>query len=587
MEDQAPETSSPPAPAGLSPAAQRVADWLRDLARTARTARLYRSTNFLLEDARESFARKTLEHLAEIGSFTLRVTPEEILYGEELLVHPPRRGATRGEAAQRLITELPFLLYRDGVRELTVLPGVPRRDLDALVDALAMAWSDRLRADDVVTALWQANPTHVRVEAAPPEQTLYVASGTGRLEASDRGLGLGLGLPPLAGELHGDLGDRGGAVGLHRETGLEDTPSVIYISPRRGYESLLGEANAARDRLLEKWSAEKVENWREQAGKLLERVLAADPSPEARATLARYAATGVALAIEQSHWGEALACLELVRRVAGPGPTGGEVLEAAIHPRENHELGEALDEAAAPELDAFFRLVTELGPAGTGVALGALSGARKPRTRAAACAALTFLCADRPEALAPALHDPSSEVVALVVSILGHIGGRGVAPLCLLAVHHTDPVVTREVARIVPALPEPERTELVLELLGSADSQTLLLALRSASRGQERRIAERIVTMIGQPSFDERPEEVRRTLFQALADTGDSAVVPFLEGQLTAGGWFARPSWRRTAAAHVLRRLAVPEADAVLERGSGHASEAVRAACREAGRKAA
>src|SRR5260221_612455 len=200
-EQVTPAFTPPPA---LSPEATRAADWLRDLSRVARTSRLYSSSNSVIETAREEFARKTGEGVEEGGGWASQTLPEEILFGEELIVRLPRRGPTRGATAQRLLSELPFRLYRDGVRELSLLPGIPRRDVDALVDAVALAWTDRNRADDVVTSLWQSNPTHIRVEAAPPEQVLYVATGVGAEGLASRGVGLGLGLPPRATRMTGD-----------------------------------------------------------------------------------------------------------------------------------------------------------------------------------------------------------------------------------------------------------------------------------------------------------------------------------------------------------------------------------------------
>jgi HEAT repeat protein len=87
--------------------------------------------------------------------------------------------------------------------------------------------------------------------------------------------------------------------------------------------------------------------------------------------------------------------------------------------------------------------------------------------------------------------------------------------------------------------------------------------------------------MIEDPEFADRSEELRRTVFQTLADVGDASIVPALEAHLTHGGWLARPSLLRTAVAHTLAHLGVPEADAALKRGRSHRSEAVRTACRE------
>ena len=565
---------------GLSPPATRVADWLRDMARTAKSSRLYHTSNSLLVEARDAFAHATNQLLDDLGTITVQVSPEELQFEEERLVHPTKRGPGRGEAAQRLLTELPHVLYRDGVRSLSIRPGVPRHDVDALVDALAVSWAEQLHADDLVTALWQANPTHIHVESAPPEQTLYVATANGEPDASDRGFGLGFGLPPTAGEVHGDLGDRGGAVGLQRESGLEETPVAVYISPRRGYQALAADANDARLRLLQAWEAEKLEDWREGAVALFERLRTIEPSPETDATLLRFAVSGVAHAIVCGRWSEAIELLARARRMGDVD----DALRASIASKREGELGEALDEATPQDLDAFFRLTIELGEAGVPLALGALEGAKRMKTRAAASAALTFLCADDPARLEGALCSRSAETTCHIVAILGHIGGRSIAPLCIQAAHHPDSAVTREVARIVPAIAEPERDDVLSVLLDSRDTATLLLALRSASRGRNPRVARMIVRMIEAPRFDERPEEERRTLFQALSDTGDAGVIPFLEAQLNHGGWFARPTWKRTAAAHALERLVLPEAAAALARGRASANEAVRAACREVGR---
>jgi HEAT repeat protein len=568
-------------PPGLSPRAVSAAHWLRDLSRTAKTTRLYATSNATVEEARAEFARATLSQVEEAGGWTLQILPEEILLDEELIVHPPRRGPTRGETAQRLISELPFRLYRDGVRELTVLPGIPRRDVDALVDALALAWTERNRADDFVTALWQANPTHVRVVSAPPEQLLYASTGAGVPHESERGLGLSLGLPPVASDIRAELGDRGGPIGLQRETGLEESPVAGYFSAQRAYESLRPEGPAAQLRFLESWGHESSRLWWDEARDVFVLLMKLDPSEETRAVLVRFAITGVTHGIDCRRWTESAELLHLVRWLDPDGIWTADPLREAVAQHSDPELGESLDESTTDDLNAFLRLTMALEEPGIPLALAALGSVKSGRARAAASAALTYLCARNPHVLAPALDDRRPEFVRAIVTVLGHIGGSSVASMCSLAAHHPDPDVTREVSSVLPALPEPERTQLLLELLLSRDPQTLLVALKSARRDRNPEAARAIVRMIEGAGFDERPEEVRRALFQALVEVGDASVIPALESQLTQGGWFARPNWRRFAAAQTLARMGLPEAAAALERGRRHSAEAVRAACRE------
>jgi HEAT repeat protein len=571
---------------GLSPSAAAAADWLRDLSRTAKTIRLYQPANPVVEESRARFASATTEATDRFGGWTFRITPEEIFIGEEMIVHPPRRGPARGEAAQRLLSELPFRLYRDGVREIGVLPGIPRRDIDALVDALAQSWTDRDRADDIVTSLWQANPTHVRVEAAPPEQPLFVATGTGEPEVSERGLGLGLGLPPLATDIRAQLGDRGGAVGLHRESGLEDTPPPLYLSAIRAYETLQLEAAEARERILRAWRAEASRDWLAEATDILEQVRAADSRPATVAALSRFVVTGVAQSIDRGGWSEANRFLHQLGRLDPTGEAYAEPLGDAIADRSDLDLGETLDGALPGDIGDFFTLLFSLGTHGIPLALAALRGARLSRTRAAACASLAHLCADHPRLLEPALQRGSPDLVAHIVSVLGHIGGHEAGALCALVARDPNVAVTRELAQAIPAFPDPERTGLILELLASPDSQTVLLALRSARRERSERVARAILDVIESPDFDGLSEELRRTMFQTLTDVGDASAVPALEAQLTQGGWFARPSWRRTAAGQALARLGIPEAREAIARGRTHKSEAVRSASGDPDRRA-
>jgi len=580
----APNAGGPP---GLSPRAVVGAHWLRDLSRTAKTSRLYATLNTALEEARAEFARATLSQVEEAGGWTFQILPEEILLDEELIVHPPKRGPARGETAQRLISELPFRLYRDGVRELTILPGIPRRDVDALVDALAITWSERNRADDFVTALWQANPTHVQVVAAPPEQVLYVAAGAGAPPKSERGLGLNLGLPPVASDIRAELGDRGGRVGIQTETGLEQPPVAGYFSAQRAYEGLRGEMAGAQLRFIESWAVESARPWWNEAEEIFLALESCDRSQKTRELLTRFAITGVIHAIDRRRWAEADEVLKLVRRLDVNGAGAAEPLRAAVAQHSDPELGDALDEASPEELNAFVHLALALGEPGIPLALAALRAVKNGRARAAASAALAMLCAADPAVLAPGLEDRRPGFVRAIVTILGHIGGPNVTGLCALAARHPDVDVVREVASILPALPEPSRTDVLLDLLLSRDPQTILLALRSARRECNPRAAQAILRMIEAPEFDDRPEEVCRALFQALAEVGDAAVVPALETQLAQGGWFARPNWRRSAAARTLARMGLPEAAAALDRARKHRSGAVREACRDLGERAA
>jgi hypothetical protein len=89
----------------------------------------------------------------EQSEVTLEVGPDGLLFqGERVL-----------EGAEGSI---PLALYRDGVRRLSFLRGVTAGELELVVDATAQGLSFGGMGDDIVSALWRQQLTHVRYEAA-------------------------------------------------------------------------------------------------------------------------------------------------------------------------------------------------------------------------------------------------------------------------------------------------------------------------------------------------------------------------------------------------------------------------------------
>ena len=158
----------------LTPAGQMAHLWFRQLARALRTCRLYRPESLMVAQVRNQLLQPLLTGIESHGAWTFRITPSEIFLLDEAVVRPAQR--LEGEDGVGKETMLPFLFYRDGIRGLSFLPGIPARDLDALFDALLTASTCVHTHDDLVTLMWQANTTHVQIDAVPVEQTIYLSS---------------------------------------------------------------------------------------------------------------------------------------------------------------------------------------------------------------------------------------------------------------------------------------------------------------------------------------------------------------------------------------------------------------------------
>jgi len=96
-------------------------------------------------------------HLDTLGPLALRVTEVSLIFqDEEVYLHSDSRD------------NLAFLMFRDGIRSLSLAPGLESTELEALVDCLARADQMVDTDQDLSTALWEHDLVHVQVEVVDP-----------------------------------------------------------------------------------------------------------------------------------------------------------------------------------------------------------------------------------------------------------------------------------------------------------------------------------------------------------------------------------------------------------------------------------
>jgi HEAT repeat protein len=122
-----------------------------------RDHRLYPTGHPASNNTRELLATTVKSHLDSLGPLTLQVTEDRLLVeGEEVYTYTESRD------------NLAFLMFRDGVRSLTLTPGVDSNELEALVDCLARADQLQSTDHDLTTALWENDLVHIRLEVVDP-----------------------------------------------------------------------------------------------------------------------------------------------------------------------------------------------------------------------------------------------------------------------------------------------------------------------------------------------------------------------------------------------------------------------------------
>jgi HEAT repeat protein len=131
-------------------------------------------------------------------------------------------------------------------------------------------------------------------------------------------------------------------------------------------------------------------------------------------------------------------------------------------------------------------------------------------------------------------------------------------------------------------VPLEERLPLLAPQLSATDLRLLATTLNVMARHRGPETLRAILRQVQAPNFESRGDDHQRMIFNALAEMGDDSVVPTLAGLVRKGGWFARMTPQRLAAAQALFKIGTEQALAVLEEGMRSSHEAVRQACIEA-----
>jgi len=540
-----------------SPAAEDVSSWLADAARLLAMARRLGGENAETRALQRRLVADLVLNVQRHGPLHLDVTPRSIVMGDDTVFAADHSNAPTGERG--LERELSWILHRDGLRALKLEKGLTEAEAATFLDVLLLAAPGDATDEDLVTMLWESAFAHV---------------GTVTEEANV------VRLNPLTGR----PGSAGGPAPVGSAPLVDDWPVVQApaMDAKRLWASLRQNEAEAGLAFREAWARERSEPFAAAAEALVLAALRDDARPEMLEALAASVVTWTATAVQRSEWEEARGAHELLKRLDPSGRLSAESLTAALGSLDAHAITERLDEADVREQARLFAFVVHVGAPALSLLMSVLADSGRSRVRAGATTALTYAFADDPSPLGTWLTDPRWHVVRNIVFVLGQIGGGEVVPYLAVAARHIDARVRRAAIHALGQVPHHLRRSVLLTQLDTGDGRILTASLAMLAREPDARVTEAILTRVRSPEFESRPEEHRVALLSSLADVASDQALPALEELLLRGGWFAKRSAERTAAARAIVRLATPAAREVLEQGLHHRSEAVREACDEA-----
>lgn len=533
------------------------------------------SANHKLHADLEASTRSCLH---QIGDLTIQVEEFDLLFDGRCIRH-----STSPEGS------LSAALFRDGVREIVIHPGLESDELSALVGILKCATDGSGQdSEDIATLLWERDFQHIGHVCVPLEEWEPES-----LPESDDPAGgaADTGIPWPAGPQATGEGDSGSG-----ESGEErsDDWSLRVEEASRGVAAPpapleFTEIEASNVLMVAKF--EEVASPRERVLEIVSGVLAAEENPAECLDLASIIGRLVEHAVREGDMEGANQLVDRLRDISkSKATTPGDFQAAADRILQDigrsdflGRLGATLNQDRPVDLSALTSFLAGLGPSAAPTLCDLLGEIAEMKARRAVCDALAISCRDDVDILIKRLSDPRWFVVRNILYILGRIAHHGVERALGDALYHSDARVRRESVRAMGEIKSPASRAYLNSALRDPDKTVRILVAAALAERNDERAARIIWGVIESPEFAGRDTDERLAFFQALGATGSEALVPRIEQMLTRGGPFKSGNQDgRVEAAMALAWLGTPAALAILGREVKSRNDAVRRAVTEA-----
>jgi len=479
---------------------------------------------------------------------------------------------------------LAFLLYKDGIREVTFHPGIEDEELPRLLEVLQRARNLRPEADDLLTILWEEDFEHfehtyidVLVEGVSlPE------SGEGHEEIELRSV--------LEGEVGGagsldpeaedaEEGEAGTAAPEppSGQVSTEDFNPTLYSLDAKEMKQLEEELQEEMDRDLRRSVLEalfdRLENPERRGLDILKTLL---PNFLSRGALRPAAAV--------LHELDALMAVEGMfdeERAA----RADEVLETVSGPETIGELVRALvDGSIEPRVSSLSTFLKFLRPSALAPLLKASEEVDDRNVQSTLREAITSIASRHPDAVLELLEGVDPVVMAGAARLAGRMELRDAGPKLTALLRHDSPEVRLAAVESAVSLRASTVAGTLEEVLDDPDRAVRIAAARALGTLRYRPAAPRIEEIVGGKKIRDRDVTEMIAFFESYGELAGDEAVSLLDKFLNRKGFLGRrePDEVRACAALALGKVDSPAAREALEKARDQEEPVVRSAVNRA-----
>lgn len=526
----------------------QVEELVRTLAKGLRAFQMYLPNNPVYQRAEQALQHAFLPIWSSTQQLGLSVVETDLVWEEQVVYHQPNKSES-----------LAWMMYKDGMRFLTLKPGVENGEILQFLQLVSRARllpSDA--PDDLLTLLWEQDFLHIEYQFAEIISDALMMDP----QANDAFLQQNPATQSVVREeIKNDAAERL-ATGLD----MDDFDSTLYFLDDREIQELTREVEA-----------EYIRDERKASFEALLDIFELQPTLAVRQEVLLIFDHLFPNLLNRGEFRTVAGLLREFRTVS----QRVTVLEPAIRekllsfqarlsePEILSQLLQSLEESASMPIDEDVgEVLGELHATGLETMLTFLPTLTRPAIRAILESSVDRLGTAHTEVVLAILGNHESPALPGAVALCGRLDLQVAVPRLDRLVNHPVPEVRLVTVESLAKIGSAGALTALERALDDADRSVRLAAVTTvASKGYRAALRRLEAVVLGKgPNELERAE--KRQFFEAYAVVAGAAALPVLSNILEPRGFLRKKesSETRTCAAYAIGRLQTPAARAVLER---------------------
>lgn len=537
--------------------------------------KLYPSGNPSVEKSIDLFNNLIREFLSEYEELAVQVGEFSFSFKGEVVFQDEERRSS-----------LPFLFYRDGLRELSFHKGLDKEELHKFFRTISEVSDLPAEDADIVNVLWEKNFNYIRYysiddfldqDIGEPTEEISIfgkvefAKGKVEMTPEDeelykKNLSLGIeeGREKGEGEDEGEAGMLPGTtVGAVSRDGISEIESMLSESRETPHLTELID--------------------------LLFELLFYEEKEEQFAAVTDVLAECHQKVLEKADFSLAFLILnrieELKKIISAKSEERAELLgrisDSAAAPDAIASLRKMYSEGQVTDFDAFFEYLENLGASAFPVVAAIWEESKFPFSRQKALAFLKKIGEYDLDSLLNLARGQSASLTREIIGILMTTGERTEIAHLEGFVNHPDKAIRLDVIHALGKSGDEASNKILLRLLSDKDTEVRTAALRNLKYLGDDATLDYLKQLAHEKDFREKSKREKEAILKFLASTKSEEISAFLWSLLKKGKIFFpyKTNETRLCAVSALGVMATPEAADILKEGTKIRNKAIRRAC--------